>query len=258
MNESVDPAYTLKQQRRLRQKRVLFGLAGSAILLVALCGLINAIFFTAGYVSGNFWPFARHNPAQPRLIASDNASLVQPLSVSYPVRTLQELFDGRSLAAWNAQSDGWDVQEGVLYGSNTRSDATTELLYTESSGWHNYTVEADITPMGSAELSASQLLFRYQDATHTGRCTLLVNQNGERLLKLTTPEGATTNTPFWFVTGETYRLRVEANGRTISCQVVNNPQARLTATTTTTWGSIGLQNRLVTTAFDNVTVELHD
>ncbi len=248
-----------KQQKR-RGRRLLFGLIGGAAVLLLLCGIVNFTFFATGMIFGNVWPFSSQtNNVSPNMIAAYQVNQpAQPDPIVYDARLYKQSFDGRNPSGWQTFSDGWDVQNGVYYGTNTRSSVPTDAIYSSGFGWQNYTVEADVTAMSAKASSNVQLLFRYQAQNETGRCSLLTNENGQRYLLLVTPEEEKRTQTFHYVTGETYRLRATADNHTLTCEIIGYPDTRLTATTNVLNGTVGFKNRHISGAFDNLEVVLLD
>ncbi len=250
--------YDLKQ-RRHKRRRLLFLLLVGAAVLVLLCGLVNVSFFAVGIALGQVWPF--HPPgstAVPHLIAAYNINQIKEPPVAPPDYLYSQTFDGRALPDWHTFSDGWDVQNGVYYGTNTRADVRAAAVYDRGYPWADYTLEADVTATGTVAPSSAGLLFRYQENGYGGQCRLGTRASGQRQLELVTPEGQLLATSFHFVTGEAYRLRVAAVGTAVTCAIIGYPDALLTASTTVQRGTVGLQNQGITGAFDNLLVKLGD
>ncbi|MCP4359291.1 MAG: hypothetical protein GY796_14860 [Chloroflexi bacterium] len=260
MKETSDSDIQELKQQEGRNRKLLFGLICGAAVLVLLCGIVNFTFFATGMIFGNVWPFSSQtNTASPNMIAASQVDQpAQPAPIVYDARLYKQSFDGRNPSGWQTFTDGWDVQNGVYYGTNTRSAVPTDAIYGSGFSWNNYAVEADVTAMSAKTESNVQLLFRYQGQNETGRCTLLTDKNGQRQLKLVTPEGEKLTQTFHYVTEETYRLRATANYHTLTCEIIGYPDTRLTTTTNVLNGTVGFKNRHVSGAFDNLEVVLLD
>jgi hypothetical protein len=249
--------YALKDRRGKRRRIVVLLFLG-AMTLIFLCGAVNFTFFAAGVALGNLWPFAPFVPlgstAVPHMIASYRVNqVVEPPVLPQPY-LYHQTFDGRVLTGWQTFSDGWDVQNGVYYGTNTRADVRSEAVYGRGYEWANYSVEADISAAGTVAPASAGLLFRYQENGYTGQCRLGIGASGQRQLELVTPEGQLVASSFHFVSGEAYRLRATAVGAALSCEVMGYSDTRLTATTAVPQGTVGLQNRGISGGFDNLAV----
>jgi hypothetical protein len=247
--------YELKYGRTRRHRLMLLLLLAAATL-VLLCGLVNVSFFAAGIALGQVWPFSPPGrTAVPHMIASYRVNQVVEPPVIQDAFLYRQSFDGRALPDWHTFSDGWDVQNGVYYGTNTRADVYSAAVYGRGYQWADYTLEADVTATGTVAPSSAGLLFRYQENGYGGQCRLGTRASGQRQLELVTPEGQLLAASFHFVTREAYRLRVTAIGTAVTCEIVGYPDAYLSATTTMPRGTVGLQNQGITGAFDNVMVE---
>lgn len=250
--------YELKHGRSKR-RRLMFLLLLAAATLVFLCAAVNFTFFAAGIALGQVWPFMPPgSTAVPHMIASYRVNQVVEPPVVEDEFLYRQSFDGRNLPNWHTFSDGWDVQNGVYYGTNTRADVRSAAVYGRGYQWADYQLEADVTATGTVAPSSAGLLFRYQENGYGGQCRLGTRASGQRQLELVTPEGQLLSTSFHFVTGEAYRLRVTAVGPTLTCVITGYPDTQLTATTTVLRGTIGLQNQGITGAFDNVVVKSGD
>lgn len=250
--------YDLKYARYKRRRLMLLLLLGAATLDF-LCAAVNFTFFAAGIALGHVWPLSPPgSTAVPHMIASYRVNQVVESPVVQDEFLYRQTFDGRALPDWHTFSDGWDVQNGVYYGTNTRADARSEAVYGRGYQWADYHLEADVTATGTVAPSSAGLLFRYQENGVGGQCRLRTRANGQRQLELVTPEGQLVSTSFHFVTGEAYRLQVTAVGSALTCEIIGYPDSRLTASTTVQRGTVGLQNQGITGAFDNVLVEWGD
>lgn len=258
MKETYEPDVQALKQRAIRWRRLFVLLILGGLTLVLLCAAVNFTFFAAGMALGNMWPFpTAANPAAPRMIAAYQVNQApEPPPAVADDQLYQQTFSSRSLPGWNLYADGWDVQNGVLYGTNTRADVRPEAVYGRGAAWTDYTLEADVTAQGGADGSSVGLLFRYQEGERGAHCRLRTTASGRRQLELVTPEGQLLPASFHFVNGETYRLRATAVGRTLTCQILGHPDASLSATTDQRQGTVGLQNQGISGAFDNLMVHL--
>ncbi len=250
--------YDLKYAR-YKRRRLMFLLLLGAATLVFLCAAVNFTFFAAGIALGHVWPLSPPgSTAVPHMIASYNINQIAPPPPVQHDVLYRQSFDGRTLPDWHTISDGWDVQNGVYFGTNTRADVRSAAVYGRGYQWTNYHLEADVTATGTVSPSSAGLLFRYQENGHGGQCRLGTRASGQRQLELLTPEGQLLATSFHFVTGEAYRLRATAVGTAVTCEILGYPDALLTATTTVSRGTVGLQNQGITGAFDNLLVRSGD
>lgn len=258
MTESYKDEIQEIKQRRLRWQRFIIGAIAGALLLILLCGLVNAVFFAAGVAIGNLGPFAG-NQTKPHMIASYHVNQVpEPVPVIYRDDVYRQNFNAGVPFDWTTYAAGWDVQNGIFYGTNTRGDVNTAVIYNGGQNWRNVVVEADVTAVTTAAPSSAQLLFRAQSEAISGRCQLATRANGQRQLQLITPEGQLLGTSFHFTTGESYQLRATAMGDQLTCEVVGYPATELSARTTVRQGSVGLGNQYITAAFDNLEVKISD
>lgn len=256
-----DPYETKIHQLKHRQRagrRVVVMLLLGALALVMLCGVINVTFFAAGVALSNVWPFPLpSNNSTPNMIAAYHTNQIpEPAPAVVNTALYAQTFHTKPLPHWQSFADGWDVINGVYYGSNTRADSRSEAVYGRGYTWADYAVEADVTAAGTTAPASAGLLFRYQADHYGGQCRLATRATGQRQLELVTPEGELLASSFHFVTGEAYRLRATAVANALSCEVVGYPNTRLTASTTVLNGTVGFQNRFMTGAFDNLEVTL--
>jgi hypothetical protein len=256
MNDSYEAKIHDLKYRQYSRRRLIVLLMLAAVTLVLLCGAVNFTFFAAGYAFNTIWPFVHHPPA-PHMIAAYQANQIpEPPPVTAVAPIYSQTFPANPLADWHTFADGWDVLNGVYYGSNTRAEVRSEAVYGQGYRWANYALEADVTVMGTAAPASAGLLFRYQEDGYSGHCRLGTRATGQRQLELMTPEGQLLATSFHFVTGEAYRLRATAVDNTLTCEIVGYPDSKLSATTAVLQGTIGLQNRSITGAFDNLEVSV--
>ncbi|HUM70549.1 MAG TPA: hypothetical protein PLK31_17080, partial [Chloroflexota bacterium] len=137
--------YDLKY-RRYKRRRLMFLLLLGAATLVFLCAAVNFTFFAAGIALGHVWPFTPPgSTAVPHMIAAYRVNQVAPPPVVPVSHLYRQSFDGRVLPDWQTFSDGWDVQNGVYYGTNTRADVRSEAVYGRGYHWSDYHLEADVT-----------------------------------------------------------------------------------------------------------------
>ncbi|MCL4266229.1 MAG: hypothetical protein KJ069_23690 [Anaerolineae bacterium] len=246
--------YNLKYGR-YKRRRLMFLLLLTATTLVMLCGAVNFAFFAAGMAMGHVWPFSPPgSTAVPHMIAAYRVNQVVEPPIVPAGYLYSQSFDGRALPDWHIFSDGWDVQNGIYYGTNTRADARSEAVYGRGYQWADYHLEADVTASGTVAPSSAGLLFRYQENGYGGQCRLGTRASGQRQLELVTPEGQLVSTSFHYITGAAYRLRVTAVGSALTCEIIGYPDTRLIASTTVRRGTVGLQNQGITGAFDNLKV----
>lgn len=258
MTESYKDEIQEIKRRRLRWRRLIVGSIAGALLLILMCGLVNAVFFAAGVAFGNLGPFAG-NQTKPHMIASYHVNQIpEPVPVIYRDDGYRQNFNAGVPSDWTTYAVGWDVQNGVFYGTNTRGDVNTAVIYNGGSRWRDVVVEADVTAVTTSTPSSAQLLFRAQSEAVSGRCQLATRANGQRQLQLITPEGQLLGSSFHFTTGESYRLRATAVGDQLTCAVVGYPATLLSARTTVSQGSVGLRNQYITAAFDNLEVDISD
>lgn len=256
MKESYETTIQRLKERPTRWRSLFMPLILGALALVLLCGVVNFAFFAAGIALANIWPFPPPvNTTSPHMIAAYHVNEIsEPLPMIEDFWLYSQAFGSHSLTDWQTLSDGWDVQNGVYYGSNSRADVRAEAVYAYGYGWDNYAVEADVMAMGSAYPSSAGLLFRVQESGYTGHCRLGTRVTGGREIELVTPEGRVLVSSFHFVSGEPYRLRATAVQNTLTCEILNYPDTRLTASTTVLQGTVGFQNSTITGAFDNLEV----
>lgn len=256
MKESYESTIASLKERPTRWRRIFAPLIFGALAFVLLCGAINFAFFVAGIALASIRPFSPLvNSSSPQMIAAYHVDqFPEPLPVIDDFRLYSQTFNSHNLSDWQTFSDGWDVQNGVYYGSNSRADVRSEAVYLYGYGWDNYAVEAEVKAMGTAFPSSAGLLFRAQESGYAGYCRLGTRVTGGREIELVTPEGQVLVSSFHFVSGEPYRLRATAVGNTLTCEILDYPDTRLTANTTILEGTVGFQNSTITGAFDNLEV----
>lgn len=152
---------------------------------------------------------------------------------------------------WTAGEGSWTVIAGQL--TNTSDEGRTSIWAGEPD-WDDLTFEADVTPGSETD---AWLIFRAQDAynyylftlqgTGSGELYALVDGNYSKIA-----DGSGAN----FVTGQTYRIRVELEGSSIK---VYDGDTKIVDATDNRYSSgyLGFGSNLATATFDNAMVTLN-